>query len=101
MRKALISYIDKVKENTLNYNSQLRDILIKDSIYNAAGIVSFPLYDEVNVTTCYLFINFLFCFLFLKFESLFISLSNYNNIMNSCYSDDRDSIRRHRVRFQY
>lgn len=48
MTAEVSKYIRKVQEITLTPESDLRDILLKDAIYNAAGISAFNLFDEVS-----------------------------------------------------
>lgn len=48
MTAEVSKYIRKVQEITLTPESDLRDILLKDAIYNAAGISAFNLFDEVD-----------------------------------------------------
>ncbi|KFB43307.1 AGAP002970-PA-like protein [Anopheles sinensis] len=44
----LQKYISKSQSITLTENSDLNDLLIKDSIYNATGLAVFSLFDEIN-----------------------------------------------------
>uniref|UniRef100_A0AAG5CPB2 Importin N-terminal domain-containing protein n=1 Tax=Anopheles atroparvus TaxID=41427 RepID=A0AAG5CPB2_ANOAO len=44
----LQKYIAKSQSITLTENSDMHDLLIKDSIYNATGLAVFSLFDEIN-----------------------------------------------------
>lgn len=44
----IISYIQKSQALQLSPSSDVRDILIKESIYNAVGLVAFHLFDDVD-----------------------------------------------------
>lgn len=44
----LLVYVRKSQELQLNANSSVQDILIKESIYNAVGLVAFHLFDDVD-----------------------------------------------------
>lgn len=44
----VMKYIQKSQVTILHDNSDLKDILLKDSIYNAAGLSAFHLFDEVD-----------------------------------------------------
>ncbi len=55
MTLEMAKYIKSTQGHVLNDESDLKSILAKDAIYNAAGLVSFNLYDEVNI--CGIFSN--------------------------------------------
>ncbi|XP_059610198.1 importin-11 [Phlebotomus argentipes] len=44
----VVRYIQKAQMTTLSEDSGLKDILLKDAIYNAAGLGAFNLFDEVD-----------------------------------------------------
>ncbi|XP_055679188.1 importin-11 [Lutzomyia longipalpis] len=44
----VVRYIQKAQMTILTENSDLKDILLKDAIYNAAGLGAFNLFDEVD-----------------------------------------------------
>ena len=48
MTPEMLKYIQKAQEITLNSESDLKTILAKDAIYNAAGLSAFNLFDEVR-----------------------------------------------------
>lgn len=48
MTVEMARYIKSTQGHVLNDESDLKSILAKDAIYNAAGLVSFTLYDEVR-----------------------------------------------------
>lgn len=48
MTPEILKYIQRAQAITLNSDSDLKTILVKDSIYNAAGLSAFNLFDEVN-----------------------------------------------------
>uniref|UniRef100_A0A182NDW1 Importin N-terminal domain-containing protein n=1 Tax=Anopheles dirus TaxID=7168 RepID=A0A182NDW1_9DIPT len=48
MVEELRKYITKSQSITLTENSDMNDLLIKDSIYNATGLATFILFDEIN-----------------------------------------------------
>ncbi|XP_040161172.1 importin-11 [Anopheles arabiensis] len=48
MIEELRKYITKSQSITLTENSDMNDLLIKDSIYNATGLAAFTLFDEIN-----------------------------------------------------
>lgn len=48
MTVEMARYIKTTQGHVLNDESDLKSILAKDAIYNAAGLVSFNLYDEVR-----------------------------------------------------
>lgn len=48
MTLEMAKYIKSTQSHVLNDQSDLKSILAKDAIYNAAGLVSFNLYDEVR-----------------------------------------------------
>lgn len=48
MTLEMAKYIKSTQGDVLNDESDLKSILAKDAIYNAAGLVSFTLYDEVK-----------------------------------------------------
>lgn len=50
MTPEILKYIQRAQAITLNSDSDLKTILVKDSIYNAAGLSAFNLFDEVNLT---------------------------------------------------
>lgn len=49
MIEELRKYITKSQSITLTENSDMNDLLIKDSIYNATGLAAFTLFDEVCI----------------------------------------------------
>lgn len=49
MTLEMAKYIRSTQGHLLNDQSDLKSILAKDAIYNAAGLVSFNLYDEVRM----------------------------------------------------
>lgn len=53
MTLEMAKYIKNTQGHVLNDESDLKSILTKDAIYNAAGLVSFNLNDEVTVTYSY------------------------------------------------
>ncbi|KAJ6635893.1 Importin-11 [Pseudolycoriella hygida] len=48
MTTEMAKYIKTTQGQVLNDQSDLKSILAKDAIYNAAGLVSFNLYDEID-----------------------------------------------------
>lgn len=44
----MVKYIRKAQETTLTPDSDLKIILAKDAVYNAAGLSAFNLFDEVS-----------------------------------------------------
>ena len=44
----ILKYVQKAQCTILNSESDLKDILIKDAIYNAAGITAFNLFEDVR-----------------------------------------------------
>lgn len=48
MTPEMLTYIRKARQMELTADSDLKTILTKDAIYNAAGIASFNLFDEVD-----------------------------------------------------
>lgn len=49
MNPEMVKYIQKAQMTILTEDSDLKDILLKDAIYNAAGLVAFDLFDEVDL----------------------------------------------------
>lgn len=48
LNSQLLIYIQKSQALQLNENSEINDILIKESIYNAVGLIAFHLFDDVD-----------------------------------------------------
>lgn len=48
MTLEILKYIKSTQGDELKDESDLKSILAKDAIYNAAALVSFGLYDEVR-----------------------------------------------------
>lgn len=48
MTPEILKYIQRAQAITLDSDSDLKTILVKDSIYNAAGLSAFNLFDEVD-----------------------------------------------------
>lgn len=51
MTKQLLLYIQKSQSLQLTETSEVNDILIKESIYNAVGLTAFHLFDDVDFDT--------------------------------------------------
>lgn len=58
MTVEMTKYIKSTQGHVLNDESDLKSILAKDAIYNAAGLVSFNLYDEVRAIKYFSFNRF-------------------------------------------
>lgn len=50
----MLKYVQKAQAIALSSNSDLKDILAKDAIYNAAGLSAFNLFDEVSQISSYI-----------------------------------------------
>ncbi|XP_055389271.1 importin-11 [Condylostylus longicornis] len=48
VRCEVLKYINKAQENPLTATSDLKDVILKDAIYNAAGLAPFILFDEID-----------------------------------------------------
>lgn len=59
----LQKYISKSQSITLTENTDINDLLMKDSIYNATGLAVFSLFDEVGRQPRFPLLSRLFPFL--------------------------------------
>lgn len=58
MTPEVVKYIQKAQAIELHADSDMKTILGKDAIYNAAGLALFNLFDEVSILlVCGLFVE--------------------------------------------
>ena len=48
MSVEIMKYINRAQQNNLKSESDLKEILLKDAIYNAAGLAAFHLFDVID-----------------------------------------------------